>query len=326
MTQILADPFLLIKLLKGCPLSVFHALLLARITGQGAASAGWLARQTGYSDKPVSQALETLEQYGLACRGERNGWQATDAALRLLPGAAAPATEPARSAQLAPTPAPQELPEPESFRPSNTSSMNLSRIQMVNNQLVVARANPAAAAAASGVEKSPPESLSQSNYAALEESGIHEPKRSALANKPGVTPEMIRYHVSTAENLRLAIFRIEHTWAIPRGWQPPAEESPEVPETPQPEEVLPAPEPPPQWAVDAWDQAREDVRAAMPPNHFGSWVKPVRLARVDGRQFTGGAYSTFGQEWLEKHDIGPLIAESLGKILGEPVTVAFAVI
>ncbi|HEX9019075.1 MAG TPA: DnaA N-terminal domain-containing protein, partial [Anaerolineaceae bacterium] len=76
----------------------------------------------------------------------------------------------------------------------------------------------------------------------------------------------------------------------------------------------------------AWDQAMQDVRAILPQNHFHSWVEPVRLARVDGRQFTGGAYSTFGQEWLEKNNVGPLIAESLGKILGEPVTVTFAVV
>ncbi|NPV75320.1 MAG: hypothetical protein HPY59_02990 [Anaerolineae bacterium] len=61
----------MLRTLKGPPLAVLIALMIA---GQPVQN-DWLARVTGYTDKPVRQALELLKDYGMVTRNGRYAWQ-----------------------------------------------------------------------------------------------------------------------------------------------------------------------------------------------------------------------------------------------------------
>ncbi|MFC1996993.1 hypothetical protein ACFLXI_05220 [Chloroflexota bacterium] len=63
-----------VKELKGAPLSVLMALMFA---GKEAANQAWVARNTGYTDKSVRQALDYLVEHGFVIRTGR-GWMISD--------------------------------------------------------------------------------------------------------------------------------------------------------------------------------------------------------------------------------------------------------
>ena len=64
------NPIRLVRELKGAPLSIYVLLGLVqqRVTQE------YLERSTGYTDKPVSQALAYLQEIGLVDH-TRSGWQ-----------------------------------------------------------------------------------------------------------------------------------------------------------------------------------------------------------------------------------------------------------
>lgn len=76
--MIIENPVRLIRELKGAPLSIIFALSLVRqrVTQE------WLERSTGYTDKPVSQALAYLQEIGLVNKTGA-GWQLTGSARQL---------------------------------------------------------------------------------------------------------------------------------------------------------------------------------------------------------------------------------------------------
>lgn len=71
----------MLRTLKGPPLAVLIALMIAGQPVQG----NWLARVTGYTDKPVRQALELLQEYGMITRNGRYAWQVAAGNARQLP-------------------------------------------------------------------------------------------------------------------------------------------------------------------------------------------------------------------------------------------------
>lgn len=72
---------LLVRMLKGAPLSCLFALALA----DGPVQVSWLCRMTGYSPHPVTEALKILAETGLAQPGkQRSNWQITPQARELF--------------------------------------------------------------------------------------------------------------------------------------------------------------------------------------------------------------------------------------------------
>lgn len=65
------NPIKLLRELKGCPLSVLLALSIVRLP----VNASWLENMTGYSDKPVTKALELLVEYGYILKLSGQKWQ-----------------------------------------------------------------------------------------------------------------------------------------------------------------------------------------------------------------------------------------------------------
>jgi len=70
MTIQFENPIRMVRELKGAPISILWVLFYA----QQRVSQEFLERSTGYSDKPVSQALAYLEEIGLI-NHTRSGWQ-----------------------------------------------------------------------------------------------------------------------------------------------------------------------------------------------------------------------------------------------------------
>lgn len=54
---------------------------------------------------------------------------------------------------------------------------------------------------------------------ALTEAGFRDPGLSRLRRQAGLTARVVRYHVQTAENLGLALYRIEHKFRVPETWE-----------------------------------------------------------------------------------------------------------
>ncbi len=92
-----ANPFALVKECKGAALSILVLLQTNRQLGGGAVTQEWLERHSGYSDKPVSQALNYLSETGRIV-STAAGWVLVDP----LPAPGSP-----------PPPEPGPLPEPE---------------------------------------------------------------------------------------------------------------------------------------------------------------------------------------------------------------------
>jgi tRNA U34 5-carboxymethylaminomethyl modifying enzyme MnmG/GidA len=73
------NPIQLVKALKGSAISILFAMAIAKQN----VGAEWLARITGYSDKPVQDGLLLLEEYELVVRIDRCHWGLTGRAHRL---------------------------------------------------------------------------------------------------------------------------------------------------------------------------------------------------------------------------------------------------
>lgn len=52
------------------------------------------------------------------------------------------------------------------------------------------------------------------NMKASEKAGIIEPRCSKISQLGHVTPRLIRFHCRTAPTLGVAVYRIEHNWAM----------------------------------------------------------------------------------------------------------------
>lgn len=74
------NPIRMVRELKGAPLSIIIALGLVRQR----VSQGWLERSTGYTDKPISQALQYLREVGLVDETS-SGWQLVKENAKQLP-------------------------------------------------------------------------------------------------------------------------------------------------------------------------------------------------------------------------------------------------
>jgi hypothetical protein len=175
MSDYLNDPIKLLRQLKGAPLAV----LLAFAWTRSRLGADYLVTVTGYTDKPVSQALKLLTAYGWITKVQ-GGWQLSGGVqLPLMSG------------------------ESEKFRSSScSSSKEVDKIYSEDEQ--ESRKNSDSYLA---------------NYRTLKGYGIRDPALSRLSALPHVSPEFINAHVREVfrekGNLGTAIHRIENDWLAP---------------------------------------------------------------------------------------------------------------
>ena len=75
------DPIVILRSIKGAPITCLIALLLAREP----VGLGWLMRATGYTDKPITRALNVLQQLDFVThKGGYNPWQINPQSLQVL--------------------------------------------------------------------------------------------------------------------------------------------------------------------------------------------------------------------------------------------------
>lgn len=182
------NPVRLIRELKGAPLSVLFALALVKMRVSNA----WLERATGYTDKPISQALAYLEEIGLVDQSSA-GWQLTGKARQLpLPlQQLEPENELSEPAEIEPNP-PEDVRLSRNNSDSTTTTINLIDLK----DSVVVGSSPGSRKNSDSqpppVDKSA-ESVDKNCQIldALASAGIGEPKRSELARLEWVTPQAI---------------------------------------------------------------------------------------------------------------------------------------
>lgn len=172
-----SDPIKLLRQLKGAPLAVLMAMLIVR----SRCSADWLVTVTGYTDKPITQALKLLNAYGWIAKVS-GGWQVS------------------KGVQL-----PLMFPESEKFRSSSSSSTYLTNVSTIEQEQQ-GRNNSDSFAA---------------NYKVMKMNGIREPALSRLSALEHVNPQFILGHIGAVAgergNLGTAIHRIENNWEIVGG-------------------------------------------------------------------------------------------------------------
>lgn len=170
-----SDPIKLLRQLKGAPLAVLMAMLIVR----SRCSADWLVTVTGYTDKPITQALKLLSAYGWIAK-VGGGWQVS-AGVQL----------------------PLMFSESEKFRSSSSSSTYLTNVSTIEQEQQVRNNSDSFTA----------------NYKVMKMNGIREPALSRLSALEHVTPQFILAHIKQVRNecgnLGTAIHRIENNWEMP---------------------------------------------------------------------------------------------------------------
>lgn len=244
----------LLRTLKGAPISVYLALILA----QQPVSAEWVARTTGYTDKPVLSALKFLEENHLVTRNERYGWQSAAGVQQL------PIMTPARTLD-AQAEKSDLLEDSELFRvgiiPSPLASSSLTSKESREENLLATSNDPENFRVAQ-------------NLAECDRQKIHEPARSRMARQNGVTPELIRAHCKSCANRGQAIYRIEH------GWPAPVAVSTETHQAADPE--VEYPDDFDETAAAWWDALVDILRDRLPRIIFDTWVQADAQARQAG--------------------------------------------
>lgn len=298
------SPLQMLRLLRGAPLSVLYGLWLARAMRIGVVGNEWLERSTGYSDKPISQALALLEEYGLATH-TRVGWALTSGAEQLplmnldLEGPDNNNPEPSNSFDRATMQSELQAPvadgsavsrnisESENFRLSSSSrSLNLDS-RNENLPLPDSRA------------------AESENFrlllAELDRNGIRDPARSRLAKMPDVTVDLVRYHCETSTNTGQAVYRIEHNWTIPKNWRQ-ARQASLLPENPpDPEEDPAGPDIEISEEVEnLWKAILAEIRPGIAKAEFDTWASGLDPVGMEGETLIIRACNSIGKEWIEK--------------------------
>lgn len=175
------NPVTFLRSLKGAPLSVLVALMMARKALTNAELCTW----TGYRDDNVREAVRLLGDLGwLSARSPRGPWALADGRqLPLMSG------------------------NPDFFGVDSSSSTYPGRVPTIEQQ--------------EEEDGKPDFFGVAANLAACDEAGIREPARSELARLPHVTPDFVRRHVANALSeggtIGTAIHRIRYNWSLPDG-------------------------------------------------------------------------------------------------------------
>ena len=184
------NPLTALRSLKGAPLSCLVALFFANQP----VGKKWLARVTGYSDKPVSSAMDYLLEMGfVTSAGRCESWQIKKNIFHL--------------------PLNLENPLPESSQNYSDSLPTTNALNIESNTVVKKEL----------VTKESPETCNphfSESHQILKSGGIGEPMASRLSSMDHVTPYYLIGHIQQAKkdkiHIRLLIHRIRSDDPTPR--------------------------------------------------------------------------------------------------------------
>jgi hypothetical protein len=293
----------MIRTLRGVPLAV----LLVCVMSQKPVTAEFIERNSGYTDKPVRQALALLNDMGLVSH-TRTGWQICTGAVQLplitdeLPEEAP--VEPdnvidceSKSDTICQG---RKLSESETFRPaldrSRSSLINLDKDLKQDLEL--------------DLETS--ENLRvEENLKACDAAGIREPQRTRLSKMAHVTPELIRYHIQTTNYAGWAISRIERNFPIKKNCCPETRQNFDNFDEPDeaPGVELEAVQIPKRSESDDEAMARAIETAKTKLGDNGFYLIGLRPGRVEAGRVIFRAMNKVSAEWVNQNALG--ILESL---------------
>jgi predicted transcriptional regulator len=204
----------MVRGLKGAPLAVLVVLAMA----QKPLTAEYLERTTGYTDKPVYQALLLLQDLGLVSRNGRTAWQICAGAMQLpfMVDQIEAVSEQADEVVEAPADAVTR----------NISESSLASLENLDLDSRTSSLNPDL-----DLELDPAESEKIRVADILRECkkyGIGSPTNFRLAELKFVSARLVRYHCLTAPNIKLAIYRIRANQPIKSGWADPEDKKAEL--------------------------------------------------------------------------------------------------
>ena len=293
---------MMLRTLKGAPLSVLMALALSRQP----VGAKWICRQTGYAIDTVHESLLFLEENQFATRNGRYAWQIANGVEQLPFAAPLPdEVENEKEYEKIVVDEIEDEAEYEKIVVDEVENEREYEIIVVPNHLVVGSRSkdlkPDLELPPTTRSRSPSREKLQvdQNLSALHDAGIQEPKRSQLARMNHITPRLIRYHVSNAPNLKLAIYRIEHNWTVPADWVDPIDRL-AIAEVAvfEPENDL---KPLSEDQTDAWEDAKNTLENDLPREQYATWVAGLHPSgiRPDGMIAIPVA-NIFAKTWLEE--------------------------
>jgi hypothetical protein len=250
----------MVRALAGAPLTVLILLQVNRTS----LTQSYIRRNTGFSDHVVHDALELLHDYGYVTQTGRYTWQLADGVFQLPLMQALPEPEA--------DPAPEIVEEKEECVDieENPEDENLARILCDLNPLASSSSLTTRNLESDlTTTRAPSSQILRANLEELDNFGIREPARSRVAKKTHVTPELIRYHCGSSKSTGQAIYRIEHNWAIPDGWQEPAPDGWQEP----------APDNLPDIAEDAAHRDGEELARQL-FQYLEQCVSPIMYAEI----------------------------------------------
>jgi hypothetical protein len=189
------NPLTALRSLKGAPLSCLVALMFANQP----VGKEWLARVTGYSDKPVSAAMDYLLEMGFVTNAARTeSWELHSQIRQLMIGNPELLLESSRN---------NSDSEPTTTALNTDSNINQEKAVVVN-----------------AVEASDQEEIVTSDFdeslEIIKSAGIGEPMASRLARMHHINPYYLIGHVLQAQrdeiNIRLLIHRLRSRDPAPR--------------------------------------------------------------------------------------------------------------
>lgn len=273
----------LLRDLKGAPLSVLVAMLIARVEGLLPVGEKWLITASGYSQNKVREGLAYLAGRGLIIRGGRyEGWNLSSGAyqlpltlsLEILPGAAELEAETGESQS--------------DSRDATTTATTL-RVKGGGTEEAAAEKNtresqfdsPAESDEEEGEGLSPEQE--RENLRALREVGIMGTMAARLAKLARLTPEYIQAHARQAERegkpIQILICRLRDGDLLPeersrRVWS--------VAEAQEEEGEEGEAEPVDSQAEGWWGEMVEELRERLSKSVFKTWIDLGMPARCVG--------------------------------------------
>ena len=188
------NPLTALRSLKGAPLSCLVALMFANQP----VGKEWLARVTGYSDKPVSAAMDYLLEMGFVTNAARTeSWELHSQIRQLMIGNPELLLESSRNNS--------------DSEPTTTALNTDSNINQEKAVAVIAVAEPEEEIVTSDFSES---------LAIIKSAGIGEPTATRLARMHHINPYYLTAHILQAQkddiNIKLLIHRIRSEDPAPR--------------------------------------------------------------------------------------------------------------
>jgi hypothetical protein len=190
-------------------LKVLVVLMLERVP----CNKGYLETVTDMSDKTLAKALDQLMLRGMITHNGGHVYQIA-ARVEQLPLTAFedPGLKSGASEER-----PEDVIEGEAVDNSVDKSRNISDFsthacKQESDSTQIHKQDPACMP---GSRKNSDSELDEALIAA----GFREPGLSRLRRQAGLTAREVRYHVSTADSLGLALYRIEHHWRVPKDFE-----------------------------------------------------------------------------------------------------------